>query len=140
MVYWYFFPVPKQTARSTEEIGDGGSPVEATFIDPSGVYVNERDDIYVSDRRDHRLRKIFDETIVTIVGTGVSGFSGEGISSSLAQISFPEGLTQDGSGNLFFADSSNHRIRKISSDGIITTVAGSGEKGFDGDNGPAIEA
>src|ERR1035437_267040 len=70
-------------------------------------------------------------------GMGISGFSGDGGPATLASLA-PEGFAADASGNLFIADTSNNRIRKVSASGTITTVAGAGTSGFSGDGGPAI--
>ena len=83
--------------------------------------------------------------ITTFAGTGESGFGGDGGPAVNARLSRPSDIAVDGAGNLFIADSSNHRVRKVDSSGIITTIAGSGEAGFDrggfsGDGGPAVQA
>lgn len=74
------------------------------------------------------------------VGAGKHGFAGDGGSASAALLADAAGLALDGAGNLYIADSSNHRVRKVSSDGVIHTIAGTGEFGFSGDNGPAVAA
>jgi trimeric autotransporter adhesin len=81
-----------------------------------------------------------DGKIALIAGTGVSGFSGDGKQAASAQISYPNGLAVDSSGNLFIADSLNNRIRKVSSSGIIITVAGNGTYGYSGDGTNATSA
>ena len=79
--------------------------------------------------------------ITTVAGTGNAGFSGDGGPATSANVSFPTGVTLDSSGNLFFADLENHRIRKVdATTGFITTVVGNGTSGFSGDGGPAISA
>src|SRR5262249_8095260 len=75
-----------------------------------------------------------------IAGTGVNGFSGDGGPATFAQLNFPSDIALDSTGNLFIADNANHRIRKVSTSGIITTVAGTGVFGFSGDGGPAVAA
>jgi sugar lactone lactonase YvrE len=81
------------------------------------------------------------ETITTVAGTGTAGFSGDGGPATSAQLNHPRGLAFDGSRNLFIADSTNHRIRKVAAGtGIITTVAGTGTAGFNGDNMAATSA
>ena len=78
--------------------------------------------------------------IIPVAGTGKAGFSGDGGPASQAQLNQPEGVAVDTSGNLYIADTDNNRIRKISPNGIITTVAGTGKAGFSGDGGPASQA
>jgi sugar lactone lactonase YvrE len=78
--------------------------------------------------------------ITRVAGISAPGYSGDGGPAMDAQLSRPGGLALDGAGNLFIADTDNHRIRKVSADGIITTVAGNGLPGFSGDGGPAIDA
>jgi sugar lactone lactonase YvrE len=79
-------------------------------------------------------------TISTAAGTGVAGYAGDGGPAALAQLSFPAGLASDRFGNLFIADTQNHRIRRVAPSGTITTVAGTGRAGFSGDGGAAIAA
>ena len=75
-----------------------------------------------------------------VAGISARGYSGDGGPALNPQLSRPGGLALDRAGNLFIADIDNHRIRKVSADGTITTFAGNGEPGFSGDGGPAIEA
>src|SRR5437870_2043541 len=77
-------------------------------------------------------------TIITVAGNGQDGFSGDNGPAAKARLSYPTGIAIDAAGNVFFGD--DHRIRKVSPDGIITTVAGNGVEGFSGDGGPATKA
>ena len=96
--------------------------------------------LYIADRGNHRVRKVNPSGIITTVaGNGNRGFSGDGGPATSASLSYPSGLTLDASGNLFIADERNRRVRKVSPDGIITTVAGGGGPGL-GDGGPATSA
>ncbi len=79
-------------------------------------------------------------TIATFAGNGTKGFSGDGGPASAAQLSDPNGIARGPDGALYICDTTNHRIRKVTRDGRITTVAGNGAKGFAGDGGPALEA
>lgn len=78
--------------------------------------------------------------ITTIAGDGTSGYSGDGKLATTAQLNKPWGLALDSNNNLYVADSQNHRIRKIDTHGIITTIAGNGNAGYSGDGGPATAA
>jgi streptogramin lyase len=78
--------------------------------------------------------------ISTFAGTGTKGFSGDGGPASAAQLADPNGIARGPDGALYICDTMNHRIRKVTRDGKISTVAGSGEKGYSGDGGPALAA
>ena len=121
--------------------GDGGPATEAQFAAPTDLALDESGNVYVSDWRSRRIRRIDAEGVITtIAGTGVRGFGGDGGPATEAQFAVPSGLAVDGSGNLYVADSGNHRIRRIDAEGVITTIAGTGVRGFGGDGGPATEA
>jgi sugar lactone lactonase YvrE len=79
-------------------------------------------------------------TITTVAGTGQAGFSGDNGPATRARLDGPTGVVVDAAGNIFIGDGSNHRVRKVSPDGIITTYAGTGVEGFSGDGGPATKA
>ncbi len=121
--------------------GDGGPAVEAQLRSPRGVAVDGAGNVYIADYSNYRIRKVDSLGIITtIAGTGVRGFGGDGGPAVEAQLGFPTGVTTDGDGNVYIADGSNYRIRKVDSSGIITTIAGMGVRGFGGDGGPAVEA
>jgi uncharacterized protein (TIGR03437 family) len=121
--------------------GDGGPATSAQLYNPYGVAVDGSGNIYIGDCLNNRVRKVSSSGIITTVaGTGSPGFSGDGGPATSAQLYNPYGMVVDGSGNLYIADSSNNRIRKISSTGIISTVAGNGGAGYAGDGGPATSA
>ncbi|TFE38013.1 hypothetical protein E3E14_29610, partial [Streptomyces sp. ICN441] len=81
-----------------------------------------------------------DGRISTVAGTGAAGFGGDGGPATAARLHTPLSVTVDSTGNLYIADHGNHRIRKITADGTISTVAGTGAAGFAGDGGPAASA
>jgi uncharacterized protein (TIGR03437 family) len=121
--------------------GDGGPATLAQMNGPSDVVVDALGNLFISDGGNFRIRKVSrDGVIVTIAGNGVNGFSGDNGPATLAAIGQPGPLALDATGNLFFVDYGSLRIRRVSTDGTITTVAGNGNDGFSGDGGPAIGA
>lgn len=121
--------------------GDGGPATEAQINRPYGVVVDAGGSLYVADTVGHRVRKVDPSgTISTVAGTGNGGFSGDGGTATDAELSFPRAVALDGAGNLYIADMGNHRVRMVDVDGDITTFAGSGEHGFAGDGGAAVDA
>ena len=102
-----------------------------------------RGDLFLADAHNHRVRRVDAGTgvITTVAGVGVAGFSGDGVGASAAALALPRGLVVDGAGNLFVADSGNHRIRRVDRvTGMISSVAGVGVQGFAGDGGAAVAA
>ena len=121
--------------------GDGGAATAAQLYSPYGVALDGAGNLYFADNRNERIRKVDSAGVITTVaGTGIYGFSGDGGAATAAQLNSPYGVALDGSGNLYIADTSNQRIRKVDSAGVITTVAGSGIFGFGGDGGAAVAA
>jgi sugar lactone lactonase YvrE len=123
--------------------GDNASADQASIDSPAGLAVDLANNIYIADTHNQRIRRIDASTgmITTIAGTGIMGFSGDVIAATSATLALPRGLTVDASGNLYLADSANHRIRRIdTSTGIISTVVGNGVQSFSGDGAPAISA
>ena len=103
--------------------------------------VDTAGNLYIADASGHRVLRIARFGIITVIaGNGLSGYSGDGGSARKARLAFPQSIALDVSGNLFIADVLNHRIRKVSPEGNITTVAGDGEKGNSGDGGNAVRA
>ena len=121
--------------------GDGGPATDAQLNGPFGVALDNEGNLYIVDRDDQRIRKVDSSgTITAVAGTGTRGFSGDGGPATNAQLSGPRDVALDGAGNLYIADRDNHRIRKVDTAGTITTVAGTGTRGFSGDGGPATSA
>jgi len=124
-------------------IGDGGAATMARLNSPYGVAVDASGNIYIADRDYHRIRKVTSGIITTVAGTsGGGGFAGDGGPATAAQLNSPRGIFVDNSGDIFIADTDNHRIRKVTvATGTINTVAGSfGWGDFSGDGGLATEA
>jgi hypothetical protein len=121
--------------------GDGGPAASAQFLGPKGVAVDQTGNLFIADTGNRRIRKVSPSGIITTVaGSGTPGFSGDGGPAASAQLNAPTGLAVDGAGNLYIADTGNRRIREVSKDGTITTVAGDGDLGSSGDGGPATSA
>ena len=121
--------------------GDGGKATQAQLSLPSGVVVDDKGNIYISDRSNDRVRVVDNKGIITtFAGNGVDGYKGDLGPATQAQLSKPFGLALDKKGNLYIADRVSNRVRKVNPQGIITTVAGDGGFFFMGDNGPAYRA
>ena len=121
--------------------GDGGFATETELYEPFGITTDNAGNIYFADESNQRIRKINASGIIsTIAGTGIVGFSGDGGPATNAQIGHPGYIHIDGTGNIYFGDLTNHRIRKINTSGIITTFAGNGGTGHSGDGGLATAA
>jgi len=121
--------------------GDGGPALEADLACPHSLAVSPGGQLVIADAANDRIREVdSDGTIRTIAGTGATGFSGDGGPATQAKLNDPKGIIYDQAGNLYIADTSNDRIRKVDTDGIITTVVGTGVQGGDGDGGPALAA
>ncbi len=122
-------------------LGDGGPALNAQIGYMEGMTADSSGNIYVADGSYNRIRKISRSgTITTAVGDGFLGSLGDGGPAVAAQLAFVPDVALDAAGNLFIADYLHHRIRKMQTDGTITTVAGTGETGYSGDGGSAIKA
>ncbi len=120
--------------------GDGGPATAAQLNAPEAVAVDAAGNIYIADTANNVVRQISTKGVIsTIAGNGTAGFGGDGGAAPSAQLSAPQGVAVDASGNVFVADTANARVRKISG-GTITTVAGSGTQGYAGDGAAATSA
>ena len=121
--------------------GEGGPATQARLGAPTGLCFDSIGTLYIADFGHSLVRKVDTNGIITTVaGTGVSGFSGDGGLATQAQMKWPVAVTVDSAGNVFIADEMDHRVRRVGTNGIITTVAGNGTRGFAGDGGPATNA
>ncbi|GAB6192614.1 NHL domain-containing protein [Desulfocastanea catecholica] len=121
--------------------GDGGPADKAHLSGPTSVSVDRDGNVYIADG--NRIRKVDPSgTITTVAGNGTSGYSGDGDLATTAQITHAQGIAFDTRGNLYFSQyyGNGDVIRKVGSDGYISTVAGKGEPGLDGDDGAATRA
>lgn len=114
-----------QTVAGSSAVGDGGPALSAALNDAEGVAVDAAGNVFVADAADHRVRKItVDGNISTVAGDGFPGFRGDGGPGVAARLNTPYGVVVDHTGTLYIADLGNNRIRKVTPDGVITTVAG----------------
>ena len=121
--------------------GDGGRAVEAQLNFPAGLAVDTANNVYIADFFSQRIRRVDTAgTIHTIAGTGEPSYGGDGGRAVEARLSFPSGVAADHAGNVYITDTGNHRIRRVDASGTITTIAGTGEPGYGGDGGQAVEA
>ncbi len=120
--------------------GGEGNPATLTPLSsPQGVAADPSGNVYISDTNHDRVIRVdIDGNIHTVAGTGTPGQAGDG--AGLGELYGPSGLAVDALGNLYIADTSNHRIRMLAPGGTITTVAGIGTQGFSGDGGAALTA
>ncbi|MCI0625520.1 MAG: IPT/TIG domain-containing protein [Acidobacteria bacterium] len=113
--------------------GDGGPALSAGLGYVADLAMDSIGNLFVADTGNHRIRKVTPAGIIsTVAGRGTGNFTGDGGPAVEAQLDYPSGIVVDGAGNLFIADASNHRIRKVTPEGLITTVAGTGRTGPDG--------
>jgi trimeric autotransporter adhesin len=128
--------------------GDNGPAISAQLNEPADIAFDAEGNLYIADEANYRIRKIDTSGIITtIAGNGTAGYSGDNGPSTLAQLHIPYGIICDAAGNVYFSDTHNNVIRKISTSDTITTIAGSGfgaggncTGAFSGDAGPALLA
>lgn len=120
--------------------GDGGDARRASFDQPRGIAIDKAGNIYISDGRNYRVRRVDTRGIITtFAGRGINGWGADGGPATAANVS-PWRLATDTAGNLLIADYDNSRIRKVPPDGIIDTIAGNGKNTYSGDGKPARES
>jgi sugar lactone lactonase YvrE len=122
--------------------GDAGPATAATLNQPAGVALDGAGNLYIADTYNHAIRKVAAATgvITTVAGNGTQGYSGNAGAATSAQLAYPYGIALDTAGNLYIADTWNAVIRKVTTAGIISTVAGSNVIAYSGDGGPATQA
>jgi sugar lactone lactonase YvrE len=121
--------------------GDNSAATSAELDEPTDVVFNGAGDLYIADDLNQRIRQVTPAGIITTVaGAGTAGYSGDNGPATSAELNIPYGVVVDGAGNLYIGDTYNHRIREVTPGGIISTVAGNGTPGYNGDNIPATSA
>jgi sugar lactone lactonase YvrE len=129
------------TAVGTYQYGNGGPAAQALLAHPNKIAVDSKGVVYIADTSNNMIRKVVAGQITAIAGTGVPGFAGDGASAVTAQLYSPSGVALDATGNLYIYDTVNEIIRKVDTNGIITTIAGTpGQAGSSGDGGAATGA
>ncbi|MFN7927041.1 MAG: BACON domain-containing carbohydrate-binding protein [Blastocatellia bacterium] len=121
--------------------GDNRAATTAQLWSPHGLAFDASGNLYIADGENHRIRKVSPGGVITtIAGTGISGLEGDGGAATQATLQNPTAVAFDAAGNLYLADTGNHKIRKITPDGTISTFAGTGKGGYDGDGKAATAA
>jgi len=121
--------------------GDNGMATEAQLYFPNATAVGPDGTLYVVDTFNHRIRRVTPGGLIqTVVGTGVPGFDGDGGPAAEAQLNRPASVAVGSTGSLYIADYGNYRVREVTADGTIRTIAGNGFSGYSGDEGLAVEA
>ena len=122
--------------------GDGILATTAKLSNPIGLAFDSLDNLFIADEENNRIRKVDAITgiITTVAGNGIAGSAGDGMLANTANLNQPGNICFDRLGNLYIVDGENKKIRKVNTDGIISTIAGTGISGYTGDNGPADTA
>jgi sugar lactone lactonase YvrE len=122
--------------------GDNGPAASAVLAYPYGVFADVKGQVWIADTGNHRIRRVGTDGIIrTIVGTSQTYPIQDGLKADQSAISAPVSVAVDGTGVIYIADGDNDvRVRKVGLDGILTTLAGTGDRGFSGDGGPAAKA
>ncbi len=122
-------------------LGDGGPATKAGLSAPAAVAVDTSGNVYIADTNDNVVRKVATNGVIsTVAGNGTPGFSGDGGRAVFAQLSHPKGVAVDSSGNVYISDTLNSRIRMVTPNGTISTIIGTGQSAYFGDNGPGTSA
>jgi sugar lactone lactonase YvrE len=125
----------------TQYIGDGSPATNFSLAGPDGIFADKKGNIYIADYFNSRIRKLSHDTLSTVAGTGLPGYTGDGGAAGAAQIGNPDGIFRDTAGNWYITDEHNDVVRKINAHtGFISTVCGSGSGGFGGDGAAATTA
>jgi trimeric autotransporter adhesin len=130
------------TVAGTGTAGDAGAGNTSwgELNGPTGLALDSAGNLYIADTQNHRIRMLTPGgAISTIAGAGTAGFSGDGGAAVAAELNAPSGVAVDTSGNIYVADTQNHRVRLVTTDGNIATIAGTGYGAYNGEDGAAVE-
>lgn len=130
------------TPGTTGYTGDGGMAASATLTGPQGLALTPAGDLLIADAGNAAIRLLTfaSKHITTVAGTGTPGYNGDGLTAITAQLNQPWGVASRSDGAIAIADLNNHRVRLVSTAGVISTVAGTGVRGFSGDSSTATTA
>lgn len=129
------------TVAGSSWVGDGGPATSAILLQAEGLAADAAGNLYIADAADQRVRKVSPGGVIqTVAGTGVRGFAGDGGPATSAQLNSPYGLACDAKGNLYIADLGNARVRKVTPDGNITTIAGGGTQALSAPRNLALDS
>jgi hypothetical protein len=121
--------------------GEGDAAGAAHLFRPESLTFDAAGNLYIADTGNHRVRKVTPAGVITtFAGGGRIGYGGDGGPATAAELNEPQAVAVDSSGNVYISDTNNHRVRKVTPAGIISTFAGAGVAGFGGDGGPAAAA
>src|ERR1035441_4633979 len=121
--------------------GDGGAAINASLYGPDGVALDASGNLYIADNHNNRILKVGTNGIITsVAGNGSANYAGDGGAATNASLNVPANVALDIAGNLYIADNYNNRIRKVATNGIISTLAGNGTGGYSGDGNTAAYA
>lgn len=123
-------------------LGNGGPAlIKAELNDPTGVAVDNNGNVFIADTDDNEVREVTPNGIINdVAGTGVAGYTGDSGPGYVAELNHPEGVAVDNNGDVFIADTGNNVIREVNSSGVISTIAGNGTAGYEGDGLDPISA
>jgi uncharacterized protein (TIGR03437 family) len=119
---------------------DTGNALQAHLNGPRGIALDASGNLYIADTTNNKVLKLSGGALTTVAGIGTGGFSGDNGPANQAQLFAPRAVAVDSAGNVYIADYTNQRIRMVSPNGIITTIAGNGKSGYGGDAGPGTSA
>jgi sugar lactone lactonase YvrE len=121
--------------------GDGGPGALSQLNAPHGIAADARGNVYIADQMNGRVRRVgLDGVITTVAGDGTAGAGGDGGPATAARVGAPSAVALDAAGNLYISQQVSNIVRRVSTTGVITTIAGNGTPGFSGDGGPATQA